>query len=310
MNGTATVDKSPGLKFARVGIFLGFHVATAILVVFAGLPTWEIVALMIGMYYVRMFAITGGMHRYFSHRTFKTSRVFQNVLALLSILSLQKGILWWAAHHRHHHRNSDQPGDVHSPVQRGFWWAHMGWIISADHDETRWDQIKDFAKYPELRFLNSNLVMIGLFALMCAAFNFGWSFQALVYGCFVSTVLLWHGTFTINSLSHLFGKRVYATSDDSRNSFLLSLITMGEGWHNNHHYYQSTARQGFLWWQFDPTYYILWCLEKVGVIWDLRKVPDEVVAGNLGGRNWLVENQVGATPPAAKPELVPEKVAA
>jgi stearoyl-CoA desaturase (Delta-9 desaturase) len=309
MNATLSSPEpgAPGFKLTRTAIFLGFHVATVILVAMAGLPTLPIVGLMIAMYFIRMFAITGGLHRYFSHRTYKTSRTFQNVLAFLSILSLQKGILWWAAHHRHHHRNSDQPDDVHSPRQHGFWWSHMGWIVSPKHDATRWDQIKDFAKYPELRVLNSNAVMIGLFALLCAGFYFFGSFQAVVYGCFVSTVLLWHGTFTINSLTHLFGKRVYATSDDSRNSFVLALITMGEGWHNNHHYYQSTARQGFHWWQLDPTYYILWCLEKVGVIWDLRRVSDEVIEGNLGGRNWLVENQVA---PTAVPERTPEKIAA
>ncbi|RMG09162.1 MAG: acyl-CoA desaturase, partial [Planctomycetota bacterium] len=271
----------------KTSIFLGFHVAAGVLAYLAGLPSVEAVLLAVGMYFARMFVVTAGYHRYFSHRTFKTSRAFQFLLALGAMTTLQKGVLWWAAHHRHHHRFSDQPEDLHSP-RRGFWWAHVGWILSDRYTETRYDKIKDFAKYPELRFFNSELVMVLTFAALCAAFYFGLGFQALVYGCFVSTVFLWHGTFTINSLTHLVGKRVYATSDDSRNSLILALITLGEGWHNNHHYYQTAACQGFRWYEIDITYAILRLLEKLGIVWDLRGVPAEVVDGRLGGRNWLV----------------------
>jgi stearoyl-CoA desaturase (delta-9 desaturase) len=228
------------------------------------------------LYVIRMFGVTGVYHRYFSHRTYKTSRAFQFVLALLAMSSSQKGVLWWGAHHRHHHKYSDMPEDIHSPKQKGFWYAHVGWIF--DHTEaTDYDKIKDFARYPELVFLNKFWwippTILG-FALFLAL---GWS--GLLIGFALSTVLLWHGTYTINSLTHLVGKRVYETTDDSRNSFILALITLGEGWHNNHHYYQASTRQGFHWWQIDLTYYTLRALQAVGLIWDIREPPANVVDG-------------------------------
>ncbi|MFV8752516.1 acyl-CoA desaturase [Nannocystaceae bacterium ST9] len=228
------------------------------------------------LYFVRMFGVTGVYHRYFSHRSYKTSRAFQFVLALLAQSSAQKGVLWWAAHHRHHHKFSDQPGDTHSPVQRGFVYAHVGWLFD-NSDATDYAKIKDFAKYPELVFLNKlwwlppTLLGFGVWLAL------GWS--GLLIGFALSTVLLWHGTYTINSFTHMFGKRVYPTTDASKNSMLFALITMGEGWHNNHHYYQASARQGFHWWQIDVTYYILKLLSWVGLIWDIREPPAEVVAG-------------------------------
>jgi len=228
------------------------------------------------LYVVRMFGVTGVYHRYFSHRTYKTSRGFQFVLALLAMSSAQKGVLWWAAHHRHHHKYSDMPEDIHSPVQKGFWYAHVGWIFDGT-EATDYSKIKDFARYPELVFLNKlwflppTLLGFGMFLA------FGWS--GLLIGFALSTVLLWHGTYTINSLTHVFGKRVYETTDDSRNSFILALITLGEGWHNNHHYYQASTRQGFHWWQLDVTYYALRALQAVGLIWDIREPPKAVVEG-------------------------------
>ncbi len=228
------------------------------------------------LYFVRMFGVTGAYHRYFAHRTYKTSRWFQFVLAFLAQSSSQKGALWWAAHHRHHHKYSDQPEDIHSPVQRGFWYAHVGWMFD-DTEATDYSKIKDFAKYPELVWLNKYWwvppTVLG-FAVFLAL---GWS--GLLIGFALSTVLLWHGTFTINSLTHLFGKRVYPTTDDSRNSMFFALITMGEGWHNNHHYYQACTRQGFHWWQIDMTYYVLKAMSWVGLVWDIREPPKEVVEG-------------------------------
>jgi stearoyl-CoA desaturase (delta-9 desaturase) len=228
------------------------------------------------LYVVRMFGVTGVYHRYFSHRTYKTSRWFQFVLALLAMSSSQKGVLWWAAHHRHHHKFSDQPEDVHSPKQKGFLYAHVGWLFD-NTEATDYAKVKDLAKYPELMFLNKYWwippVALGLVTWLAL----GWS--GLLIGFALSTVLCWHGTYTINSLTHLFGKRVYETTDDSRNSFFFALITLGEGWHNNHHYYQASTRQGFHWWQLDVTYYVLKMLSWVGLVWDLREPPAEVVAG-------------------------------
>ncbi|HEY6881180.1 MAG TPA: acyl-CoA desaturase [Polyangiales bacterium] len=237
--------------------------------------SWSGFALAVALYYVRMFFVTGVYHRYFSHRAYKTSRWFQFVIALLGGMSVQKGALWWAGHHRHHHKFSDKPEDLHSPRQDGTLWAHVGWIVAKDHNETRYDLIRDFAKYPELVWLNKyHLVPVALYAL---ALNLTLGVQGWFWGFVVSTVLLWHGTFTINSLSHVYGNRRYETEDDSRNNWLLALLTMGEGWHNNHHHYQSTANQGFYWWEVDLSYYVLWTLSRVGLVWDLRKPPERVL---------------------------------
>jgi stearoyl-CoA desaturase (delta-9 desaturase) len=239
--------------------------------------SWRGLVLAVALYYARMFFVTAGYHRYFSHRSFKTSRPFQLVLAFLAMTSSQKGVLWWAAHHRVHHKFSDQEGDVHSALRDGFFWSHVGWILSARWEPTDESRIKDLTKYPELVWL-SRWWWIPPTALGVALFVVGGSF-ALVWGLCVSTVLLWHGTFTINSLTHMFGSRRYPTTDNSRNSAILAAITLGEGWHNNHHYYQRSTRQGFFWWEFDVTYYVLRVLAALGLVWDLHEPPAAIVAG-------------------------------
>ncbi|MBL8113383.1 MAG: fatty acid desaturase [Acidobacteria bacterium] len=241
--------------------------------------TWWGVALCVASYYLRMFAITAGFHRYFSHRTYQLGRVSQFLMAFLGQTAAQKGVLWWAAHHRHHHRYSDMPEDIHSPKQRGFWWSHMGWILAEDYEKADYARIPDFAKYPELRWLDSNQFLATMVYALFMFFAFGWT--GLFYGYFLATVLLWHGTFTINSVMHVFGRRVYATKDDSRNSMIFALVTMGEGWHNNHHHYPGSAAQGFHWWQIDPSYYLLWIGEKVGLVKGLRRVPEKIKVAGL-----------------------------
>ncbi len=237
--------------------------------------SWSGLALAVALYYVRMFGVTAGYHRYFSHRAFRTSRAFQLVLAVLAMTSVQKGVLWWASHHRVHHRLSDLPGDVHSVKLEGFWQSHVGWILCRKYQGTDLDKVKDLAKYPELRWLNRFYVVPAL-AFAVGLFVVG-SWWALLWGFFVSTTLLWHGTFTINSLSHVFGRRRYATTDESRNNAFLALLTMGEGWHNNHHYYQRAANQGFYWWEIDLTYYVLRLLQALGIVWDVHTPPRHVL---------------------------------
>jgi stearoyl-CoA desaturase (Delta-9 desaturase) len=279
-----TQAQIPEERFQFVGSlpFIGFHfaaLAAAILVP----PSIGDIALCVGMYYLRMFGIGAGFHRYFAHRTYSTSRAFQFFMAFLGGTAMQKGGLWWAANHRHHHRFSDQPEDVHSPVQRGFWWSHVGWILAGKWEATDYEAIPDMAKYPELRFLNRfHMLAPVLFAL--ALFGLGWlsgglhgAEHAFVWGFMVSTVVLWHGTFTINSLSHVFGRRRFKTTDDSRNSFALALITNGEGWHNNHHYYPGAMSNGFYWWQVDFNAYVIRGLQLVGLVWDVRSAPERVL---------------------------------
>lgn len=233
------------------------------------------VVLCLTLYVLRMFGVTAGFHRYFSHRSFKTSRVGQFLLAFLAQTSAQRGVLWWAAKHRHHHKHSDTELDVHSPRHRGFFYSHVGWIFTAEHEATDYDAIPDLTKYPELVWLNKHPYLpAALLALGCFLFA-GWS--GLFVGFFWSTILLYHGTFFINSLAHVHGKQRYVTGDDSRNNWWLAIITLGEGWHNNHHAYQRSTRQGFRWYEIDPTFYVLTALSWVRVVWDLGKPPVDVV---------------------------------
>ncbi len=245
--------------------------------------------LCIALYLFRMFWITGGYHRYFAHKSYKTSRFFQFLIAFFAETSAQKGALWWAAHHRHHHRHSDTPQDPHSMKLYGFWYSHVGWIIGPDYKETDYKTIGDYAKYPELVWLNNHyLVPPTILAIVVMAlggyFNGGsvmlmfthHGFSALFIGFFLSTVITYHGTFSINSIMHKFGKQRYVTGDESKNSLWLALLTLGEGWHNNHHYYESASRQGFFWWEIDITYYGLKVLSWLGLIWDLKGVPNHI----------------------------------
>jgi stearoyl-CoA desaturase (delta-9 desaturase) len=243
--------------------------------------SWGGLALALASYFVRMVVVTAAYHRYFSHRSFKTSRAFQFVLALLAQSAGQKGVIWWASHHRWHHKNSDTPRDVHSARLRGFWYSHVGWIFSSDWNETEGTLVKDLSRFPELRVLNRpGLETVPMVALALAFLLVG-GLHAFVWGFLVSSVLLWHGSFSINSLAHLIGRRRYATTDDSRNNWVLAFATTGEGWHNNHHHYPSSARQGFRWWEIDVTYYVLWGLARLGLVWELRRPSAEALAGPL-----------------------------
>jgi len=243
--------------------------------------SWKMLGLAVLFYYLRMAGTTIGYHRYFSHRTFKTSRVFQAFLAFWAETSAQKGALWWAAHHRDHHKYSDTEGDIHSPL-RGFWWSHMGWILCNKYNETKFDNIKDFAKYPELRWLNKHY-LVPPTLLAVAMFAIG-GLPALVWGFFVSTVALWHGTFLVNSLNHVWGTVRYESKDLSKNNGLIALVTMGEGWHNNHHHYQSSANQGFFWWELDLSFYMIKLFEAVGLVHDVRVTPDKVRVDTIASR--------------------------
>jgi stearoyl-CoA desaturase (delta-9 desaturase) len=254
--------------------------------------TWQAVVLCFGLLVVRLWGVTAGYHRYFSHRTYKTSRAFQFFLAVLAQSSSQKGVLWWASHHRVHHKLSDQPGDVHSPVQNSVFYAHVGWIFD-DTEETRWDKIRDFAKYPELRWLNKYwAVPPAVLATACFLIA-GW--PGLFIGFFLSTVLLWHNTFLINSLTHIWGTKRFDTTDQSRNNMVTALLTLGEGWHNNHHHYQSSCRQGFYWWEVDVTYYVLRMLSWVGLVWDIRPVPERVLEEGRRRDRGEVDDRDGRT---------------
>lgn len=240
---------------------------------FTGIDRTAVILALV-LFWGRLFFITAGYHRYFSHRSYRMPRVAQAVMAFGGTTAAQKGPLWWASMHRNHHRYADTDRDPHSP-QKGFWWSHVGWILCDKFSEPDLDVIKDFARYPEIRFLN-RFDWIGPWVVAVASFLIaGWS--GLVVGFFLSTVLLWHTTFLVNSAAHTFGRRRFATDDTSRNSLMIALLTAGEGWHNNHHHYPPSARQGFYWWEVDATYYGLRFLSLFGVVRDLRKPSPKVL---------------------------------
>lgn len=276
-----TVPGKPRWEWDRLIPFLFIHLG-CLAVFWAG---WSPVAVGVAivLYWVRMFAITAFYHRYFAHRTFQTSRLAQFFFGLWGLTAVQRGPLWWASHHRRHHRESDLPDDPHSPLQYGFWWSHLGWLTSTANLKTDYSLVQDLAKFPELVFLNRfdwlGAVLLAL-VLWFAGESLGpaWGtsgLQFLAWGFFISTTVLFHGTCTINSLSHQFGTRRYETSDTSRNNFWLALITLGEGWHNNHHFYANSVRQGFYWWEIDITFYILKFFSLLGLVHALNPVPVE-----------------------------------
>ena len=271
-----SIEESGGINWLRSLPFFGVH-AVCLAAFWTGVSARALV-LCFALYVIRMFGITAGYHRYFAHRSFRTSRAFQFLLALIACTAEQKGPLWWAAHHRHHHQFSDQTGDAHSPALRGFWWSHTGWFLSNDYHDTPFEAIRDFSKYPELAVLNHYWMVPGILLGIACFYIAEW--QGVVVGFFVSTVLLYHGTFVINSLCHMIGSVRYRTADTSRNSMVLALITLGEGWHNNHHYYATSARMGFFWWEIDMSYYVLRALSVCGIVWDLKKPsPGALEAG-------------------------------
>ena len=281
---------STRLNWIRIIPFIGLHLA-CLGVIWVGVSPFA-VWFAIGFFVLRMFAITGFYHRYFAHKTFSTNRFWQFIFAVIGSSAVQRGPLWWAAHHRHHHQHSDTDKDLHSPEQQGFWWSHVGWFTCDTAFLTDYRRVGDWARYPELRFLNRFdaivplVCLVGIYALGEALATWAPSLgtnglQLTVWGFFISTVAVFHGTVSINSLAHVWGRRRFETSDDSRNNFWLALLTLGEGWHNNHHRWPTSARQGFRWWEIDITFYLLWLMEKVGIIHNLKPIPRAVYEETL-----------------------------
>ncbi len=277
------------VAWVRVLPFVAMHAACLLALWVGWSPTAVLIA--VALYAIRMFAITAFYHRYFSHRAFKTSRPMQFVFAVMGNSTVQRGPIWWASMHRHHHRYSDQPQDPHSPTQHGFLWSHMGWFMSDPNFAPRLDLVQDLVRFPELRFLDRFDTLIPLLGglsvyglgeiLQSAAPGLGTNGPQLLVWAIISTVVHLHAALTINSLAHLFGRQRYETDDTSRNSMLLALITFGEGWHNNHHHYQASVRQGHAWWEIDISYYLLVVMSWFGVVWDLKPVPAAVRASAL-----------------------------
>lgn len=287
---TCNIDETALAEDERIDLlgsvpFLAMHLG-ALLALLTGV-SWAAAIACLVTCWVRMFGITAGFHRYFSHRSFKTSRTFQFVLAYVGTMAAQNGPLWWASHHRLHHRYADTDRDIHSPGLRGLWWSHVGWILCRRYVGYDKEIVKDLRRFPELRFLG-RYHMIAPASLAVAMFLLGgwlsarWpslgtsGWQMLGWGFFVSTVIGYHVTFLVNSVSHTSGRRRFNTSDDSRNNWWVALLTLGEGWHNNHHRWPTSERQGFYWWELDMTHYVLRALSWLGVVWDLRAPPRRI----------------------------------
>jgi len=272
-------------EFKRSIPFIVLHVG-CLGVIWTGW-SWTAVGLAVFLYVVRMFAITGIYHRYFCHRAYQTSRPVQFLFGLVGLTAVQRGPLWWAAVHRHHHAHSDEPVDTHSPVTKGFLWSHVGWLTSSRNFPTDYRMVRDLQKFPELVFLNRFdligplllLVFLAVLGSALQAFAPGLgtnAWQLIVWGFFISTTVLFHATCAINSFAHTLGSKRFPTGDESRNSLVLAILTLGEGWHNNHHRYQACARQGFYWWEIDVSYYIIRLMGSLGLVWDIRTVPAKV----------------------------------
>jgi stearoyl-CoA desaturase (delta-9 desaturase) len=284
-------DDDQSLDWLRMVPYIALHLAV-LGVFWVGTSTTALLVAAI-LYVVRMFAITGFYHRYFAHKSFRTSRVVQFLFAVLAVSAVQRGPLWWSAHHRIHHAHSDKEGDPHSPARRGFLWAHTGWFLSRGNFATRTRLVRDWMRFPELRWLDRFELLVPVMLALGTFCAGQWlarthpglgtnGMQLFIWGFCVSTIALYHGTFTVNSLAHRVGTRRYETRDNSRNNWLIAFLTLGEGWHNNHHHYPGAARQGFFWWEIDATFYVLYIMRALGLIWDMRPVPRRVLSG---GRN-------------------------
>lgn len=288
--------ESPWNRFdwLQFSIFILMHFA-CLAVFWVG---WSPVAVVtaICVYVVQAIGVTAFYHRYFSHRAFKTSRAVQFLGAVMGNLSMQRGVLWWASKHRHHHQHADTDDDVHSPQDHGFMWAHMIWFMERKHCGMDAQVVHDFARFPELRFLDRHPFMV---PTLLAAFMFLTGYilarfapqlgtsgmQMLVWGWLIATMVMNHATFCVNSVTHVFGSRRFETPDTSRNNLWVALATFGEGWHNNHHRYPGSARQGFYWWEIDVTWYLLCCLSWMGLVWDLRQVPEHIMRSSLRSKS-------------------------
>lgn len=283
-SGRSTYEEQPDL--VRLAALVIMH-AGCLAVFYVGW-SWTAIAACFVLYVLRAFGLTAFYHRYYSHRAFETSRWFQFVGAALGCMAMQKGPLWWAAHHRQHHKSSDREGDVHSPHVSGVLWSHMGWFLTPKNNRMRAELVRDWLKFPELKWLDRLAPLVAV-AFGVSLYAAGESLriyapglgtngpQLFVWCFFVSTVALYHATYCVNSLAHLRGRRRYDTADSSRNNLFVAIITLGEGWHNNHHHYPASARQGFFWWEFDPTYYALFVLSKLGIVWGIRPVPARIL---------------------------------
>jgi stearoyl-CoA desaturase (delta-9 desaturase) len=254
-------------------------VQASVILAFAVPFRWAYLALWAVSHFSRAIGLTLAFHRYFAHRAFQMHRVARFLWTLVGTAAMQKGPLWWAGHHVNHHRYADRDGDPHSPAVSGFYYAHIGWFLNdAKHDHLAPSNpvLRDFGSVPEIAWLERFYAVPPL-VLAIALFAIGGA-PWVVWGFCVPTVTLAHSTFAINTINHMFGSRRFHTRDESRNNALTAFFAAGEGWHNNHHRYQRAARNGFYWWEFDATWYVIRAMAAVRLAWNVQPVPERVYA--------------------------------
>src|SRR2546428_61215 len=252
-------------------------VQASALLVFVAPFAWPLVALWAASHFLRAIGLTLAFHRYFAHRAFQMNRPVRFVWTLIGTAAMQKGPLWWAGHHVNHHRFADRDGDPHSPALSGFYYAHIGWFLNDlrnDRLEPTNLVMRDFSQATEIAWLDRWFVVPPL-ALAVTVYLIG-GLPWLAWGFCLPTMTLAHATFAINTVNHMFGSRRFETVDESRNNPFTAFFAVGEGWHNNHHRYQRAARNGFYWWGFDPTWYVIRAMKAVGLAWDVQAVPKRI----------------------------------
>jgi stearoyl-CoA desaturase (delta-9 desaturase) len=255
---------------------------------------WVELGLLAGMYVLTALGITVGFHRLFTHRSFEAHPAVQFVLAVLGSMAVQTPLLRWVAVHRLHHQHSDGPDDPHSPhhhgpglrgLLRGAWHAHLGWFFRADPPNLA-RYVKDLCRSRALRLAHTLFpvwVLLGLVipAVLGGVLSRSWAgaLGGLIWGGLARIFLLHHVTWSVNSVCHLWGARPYPEQDQSRNNIVFGVLALGEGWHNNHHAFPTSARHGLRWWQFDLSYYVICAFSRLGLAWKVKLPPRQAPAG-------------------------------
>jgi stearoyl-CoA desaturase (delta-9 desaturase) len=266
--------------------------------VWSELLGWSDLAVFAIMYVLTGLGITVGFHRLFTHRSFKTTRPVRATLAVLGSMAIEGPIISWVADHRKHHSFSDREGDPHSPhvdhghglkgALRGLLHAHVGWLFIHTQRGLKTRYAPDLIADPIVNWV-SRTFLLWVLASLALPFLLGWlitgtlfgALTGLLWGGAVRMLVLHHATYSINSLCHFFGRQRFKTEDESRNLWWLSVFTFGESWHNNHHAFPTSARHGLGRFQFDPSAWVIWALEKTGLAWDVVRVSPERQAAKL-----------------------------
>ncbi len=238
--------------------------------------TLEMHLVAIVMAFLTGLGVTVGFHRLFVHRSFETYRPVAWLLAILGCMKGEASVLLWVSEHRKHHRHADALGDPHSPLLAGFWHAHMSWLFVRTYSfDPR--EVPDLLKRPDLLWIDRHgfkWYLLGLFipSAICGLVSMSayGALMGFLWGGLLRQLYVQHTTYLVNSATHLWGSKAYPTADGSRNSWIVALVTLGEGWHNYHHAFPYSARHGIRWWQIDVGWYVIWFMARLGLVWNVR----------------------------------------